>query len=232
MILDINGGSMLFARTPDRIRGRVNGAFRFVNMGVRPVGAVIGGVLGGLFGVRETLLVVTIASLAGVLWLIGSPIPRDPRAARGTGVDGSLPRGCVVLAREPAQHGRQDAAVAVVVELDRAVDAADDVEGRRRPSSARATTCSRDRGVSPSATPRIVNDSRPVSPSVARFWPGRNCSGRMPMPTRLVRWMRSNDSAITARTPSSSGPFAAQSRDEPEPYSLPATTISGTPSFR
>lgn len=75
MILDINGGSMLMARTPDRIRGRVNGAFRFVNMGVRPIGAVLGGVLGELFGVRETLLVVTLASMTGVLWLIGSPIP-------------------------------------------------------------------------------------------------------------------------------------------------------------
>ena len=67
MILDINGGSMLMARTPDRIRGRVNGAFRFVNMGVRPVGAVIGGLLGAAFGVRETLLVVTIAPLAAAL---------------------------------------------------------------------------------------------------------------------------------------------------------------------
>ena len=28
------------------------------------------------------------------------------------------------------------------------------------------------------------------------------------------------------------GPFAAQSRDEPEPYSLPASTISGVPSAR
>ena len=52
------------------------------------------------------------------------------------------------------------------------------------------------------------------------------------MPTRFVRWIRSNLWAMTARTPRSSGPFAAQSRDEPEPYSLPATTISGTPSFR
>jgi MFS family permease len=76
MILDVNGSAMLFARTPDRIRGRANGAFRFVNMGVRPIGAVVGGVLGGMFGVRETLLVVTIAQLLGVLWLIGSPIPR------------------------------------------------------------------------------------------------------------------------------------------------------------
>ena len=34
----------------------------------------------------------------------------------------------------------------------------------------------------------------------------------------------------TARTPSSCEPFAAQSRELPEPYSLPASTTSGTPS--
>ena len=54
----------------------------------------------------------------------------------------------------------------------------------------------------------------------------------MPIISRFERWMRSYDSAIAARTPSSFGPFAAQSRDEPEPYSFPAITISGTPSAR
>ena len=39
--------------------------------------------------------------------------------------------------------------------------------------------------------------------------------------------MRSKLSAITALTPSRLVPFAAQSRDEPVPYSLPATTIRG-----
>ena len=75
MILDINGGSLLIARTPARIRGRAGGAFRFVNMGVRPLGAAVGGVLGSLIGVRETLLIVTVAQLLGLLWLVGSPIP-------------------------------------------------------------------------------------------------------------------------------------------------------------
>lgn len=74
MILDINAGAMLFARTPDRIRGRAMGTFGFVNNGVRPIGAVIGGLIGAAFGVRETLLVTTILSLAGALWLIGTPI--------------------------------------------------------------------------------------------------------------------------------------------------------------
>ena len=49
------------------------------------------------------------------------------------------------------------------------------------------------------------------------------------MPTRFERWMRSKLSAITALTPSSAVPFAAQSRDEPAPYSTPPITTSGTP---
>ena len=52
------------------------------------------------------------------------------------------------------------------------------------------------------------------------------------MPTRFVRWIRSKLWAMTARTPRSSGPLAAQSRDEPEPYSRPAITMLGTPSDR
>ena len=40
--------------------------------------------------------------------------------------------------------------------------------------------------------------------------------------------MRSKLCAITARTPNSRGPFAAQSRDDPAPYSFPARTSSGT----
>lgn len=39
--------------------------------------------------------------------------------------------------------------------------------------------------------------------------------------------MRSKLSTITARTPSSREPLAAQSREEPEPYSLPAITTRG-----
>jgi MFS family permease len=75
-ILDINVGAVITARTPDEIRGRAGGALRFVNYGIRPIGAFLGGLLGGLIGVRETLLIVTVAASFGVLWLIRSPIPR------------------------------------------------------------------------------------------------------------------------------------------------------------
>lgn len=76
MILDINVGAILYARTPDRIRARSGGAFRFINYGIRPIGAVLGGLLGASIGVREALFVATIAATAGVLWLVGSPVLR------------------------------------------------------------------------------------------------------------------------------------------------------------
>src|ERR1035438_1023253 len=56
----------------------------------------------------------------------------------------------------------------------------------------------------------------PVSPSDPAFSPDANCRGSTPMPIRFDRWIRSKLSAITARTPNNAGPFAAQSRDEPD----------------
>lgn len=74
MILDINIGAAILARTPDRIRNRVMGSFRFINYGIRPIGALVGGFLGSVIGVRETLFVVTIAAVLGFVWLIGTPV--------------------------------------------------------------------------------------------------------------------------------------------------------------
>ena len=76
MILDINAGTIIYARTPDRIRARAGGAFSFINNGIRPIGALMGGLLGGALGVREALFVVTILGSLGVVWLIGSPVLR------------------------------------------------------------------------------------------------------------------------------------------------------------
>jgi MFS family permease len=77
MILDINVGALMTARVPDRIRSRTAGSFRVVNYGIRPIGALLGGVLGTALGVREGLWAATIASLLGVFWLVGTRIPRQ-----------------------------------------------------------------------------------------------------------------------------------------------------------
>jgi MFS family permease len=76
VILDISGASIFAAVVPDRLRARVSGAYLLVNYGVRPLGALFGGVLGSAIGVRSTLWVATAGAVAGFLWLLPSPIPR------------------------------------------------------------------------------------------------------------------------------------------------------------
>ena len=76
MIFDVSAASMLFLRTPDRIRARTAGTFRFVNYGIRPIGALLGGALGTAIGLQTTLWIGVLGALLGVVWLFFSPIPR------------------------------------------------------------------------------------------------------------------------------------------------------------
>jgi MFS family permease len=76
MILDITAGSIKAALVPDRLRARVSGAYMVVNYGVRPLGALAGGALGTWIGVRPTLWIASVGAIAGVLWLLPSPLPR------------------------------------------------------------------------------------------------------------------------------------------------------------
>lgn len=76
MILDISIGSVFAALIPDRLRARVSGAYTVVNYGIRPLGALLGGLLGAVLGVRQALLIAVVASALGVIWLLPSPFPR------------------------------------------------------------------------------------------------------------------------------------------------------------
>ncbi len=58
-----------------------------------------------------------------------------------------------------------------------------------------------------------------------------NSNGKIPIPAKLDLWILSNDWAITALIPRRYGPLAAQSLDEPEPYSAPAKIIVWCPYF-
>jgi MFS family permease len=76
MMLDISAGAIFAAIIPNRLRSRVSGAYSFVNYGVRPLGSLVGGALGSTIGLRPTLWIGAVGALAGVLWLLPSPIPR------------------------------------------------------------------------------------------------------------------------------------------------------------
>jgi MFS family permease len=74
MLLDILAGSIMAGVIPQPLRSRVSGAFMLVNYGVRPVGTALGGALGTWIGVRTTLWIGTLGALAGLAFLLPSPI--------------------------------------------------------------------------------------------------------------------------------------------------------------
>jgi predicted MFS family arabinose efflux permease len=74
MIFDVSAASMMFLRTPHRIRSRTTGTFRFVNYGIRPIGALLGGALGTAIGLQTTLWIGVLGALLGIVWLLFSPI--------------------------------------------------------------------------------------------------------------------------------------------------------------
>ncbi|WP_282695105.1 MFS transporter [Streptomyces sp. CC208A] len=76
MIVDVAAGSFQLALIPDALRARVMGAYRTLNHGFRPLGALAGGVLGTVIGLRPTLWVATVGAVFAVLWLLPSPLPR------------------------------------------------------------------------------------------------------------------------------------------------------------
>ncbi len=76
MLLDISAGAIFASVIPHELRSRVAGAYIFANYGVRVLGALAGGWLGASLGLRPTLWIATVGAVAGVLWLLPSPVPR------------------------------------------------------------------------------------------------------------------------------------------------------------
>ena len=76
MVLDITIGVIFAAIIPNALRSRVTGAFQAVNYGTRPLGALLGGVLGSALGLRPALWVATLGGVAGFALLLPTPLPR------------------------------------------------------------------------------------------------------------------------------------------------------------
>jgi hypothetical protein len=59
---------------PDGLLGRVGGALHLLGWGIAPFGALIGGVLGQVIGLRSTLLLGAILETMIALWIWRSPL--------------------------------------------------------------------------------------------------------------------------------------------------------------
>ncbi len=65
-----NQSGLRQALTPEHAQGRVNACFSFLTTGIRPFGALLGGVLGEAIGLPLTLLVGALGITAAGLWVL------------------------------------------------------------------------------------------------------------------------------------------------------------------
>lgn len=73
---NINQYSLRQATAPGHLLGRVNAVFTFASQGAAPVGALLGGVIGSLVGLRLTLAFAVAGEFAAGLLLLFSPLRR------------------------------------------------------------------------------------------------------------------------------------------------------------
>ena len=74
MIFNVDQLTLRQAITPPRLQGRMHATVRFLAWGAIPVGAMLGGWLGGEIGLRETMWVAGAGGLLAVLTIAFSPV--------------------------------------------------------------------------------------------------------------------------------------------------------------
>ena len=74
MVYNINQVSFRQAITPERMQGRMNATMRFIVWGTIPVGQILGGALGTLVGLHETIWIGAIGATFAFLPLLVGPL--------------------------------------------------------------------------------------------------------------------------------------------------------------
>jgi hypothetical protein len=76
VLYNVSQISLRQAITPDRLLGRTNATMRFIVWGTLPLGALVGGAIGGTAGLRPTLWTAAVGSVLGILPIVLSPVGR------------------------------------------------------------------------------------------------------------------------------------------------------------
>jgi Na+/melibiose symporter-like transporter len=79
VLFNINQTSVSQAVTPRAFLGRMNATMAFIVAGMLPIGSLLGGALGQIIGLRESIAVSAAGSALSVIWLILSPVTRLTR---------------------------------------------------------------------------------------------------------------------------------------------------------
>jgi MFS family permease len=75
----INSLSLRQSVTPGRMLGRVNASMELLEAGIGPLGALVGGLLGGWLGIQATLFIAVLGLASSGLWIALSPIRKMDR---------------------------------------------------------------------------------------------------------------------------------------------------------
>jgi MFS family permease len=74
VLYNVNQVSLRQAIIPTDLQGKMNATMRFLVWGVYPIGGLLGGMLGEALGIRTTILISGIGSVAAVAWVALSPV--------------------------------------------------------------------------------------------------------------------------------------------------------------
>jgi MFS family permease len=74
VVYNVNQVSLRQAITPTRLQGRMNASMRWFVWGTIPIGALAGGALGTVIGLRETLIIAAVGESLAFLFVLFSPV--------------------------------------------------------------------------------------------------------------------------------------------------------------
>ncbi len=74
VVYNINQVSLRQSIVPRRIQGRMNASMRWIVWGTLPLGAIVGGILGTLLGLREAIGIGVVGGTLAFLWVFFSPV--------------------------------------------------------------------------------------------------------------------------------------------------------------
>ena len=73
-VFNVSQVSLRQAFTPTGLQGRMHGAMNSLEVGLVPIGALLGGLLGEAIGLRPTLFISAAGEMAGIIWLLFTPV--------------------------------------------------------------------------------------------------------------------------------------------------------------
>ena len=74
VVYNVNQVSLRQAIVPKNVQGRMNASMRWIVWGTIPAGAIAGGVLAEVFGLREAIVIGVIGGIFSFLWVFLSPV--------------------------------------------------------------------------------------------------------------------------------------------------------------